>query len=88
MTKDYYKNLLTELKNGSVKRFTSLEGDNLGKEVLFENKFNGRVLEENLTPPVHLVLFGAGHVGKALYTLARLQDISVTVIDSRKENRI
>ena len=85
MTKDYYKNLLLELKNGSVKRFTSLDKDNLGKEVLFENKFTGRVLEENITPPVHLVLFGAGHVGKALYTLARLQDISVTVIDSRKE---
>ena len=50
MRKDYYKTLLSEFKNGSVKRFTSLEGNNLGKEVLFENTFSGRVLEENLTP--------------------------------------
>ncbi|MGN0905788.1 MAG: XdhC family protein [Bullifex sp.] len=85
MTKDYYNDLLTLLKKGSVKRFTSLEGDTLGKESLNENILKGRVLEEDLTPQVHLVLFGAGHVGKALYRLACLQDINVTVMDSRDE---
>ena len=85
MKKDYYDNLLNLLKKGSVKRFTSLEGDTLGEESLNENIFSGRVLEEDLTPQVHLVLFGAGHVGKALYRLACLQDINVTVIDSRDE---
>lgn len=85
MIKDYYKNLLLQLEKGSVTRYTSLEGETLGEESLFQNKFQGRVLEENLTPPVHLVLFGAGHVGKALYALAMLQDIDVTVIDSRDE---
>ncbi|MDD7256403.1 XdhC family protein [Bullifex porci] len=81
----YYEKLLEELKNGSIKRYTSLEGDTLGEESLNINNFKGRVLEENLTPPVHLVLFGAGHVGKALFHLARLQDIDITVIDSRDE---
>ena len=85
MEKTYYEKLLEELKNGSIKRFTSLEGDTLGEESLNINNFKGRVLEENLTPPVHLVLFGAGHVGKALFHLARLQDIDITVIDSREE---
>lgn len=85
MIKDYYKNLLSQLEKGSVTRYTSLEGETLGEESLFQNKFQKRVLEENLTPPVHLVLFGAGHVGKALYALARFQDIAVTVIDSRDE---
>ena len=85
MTKDYYKNLLSQLEKSSVTRYTSLEGDTLGKESLSNNTYKGRVLEENLTPPIHLVLFGAGHVGKALYALARLQDIDVTVIDSRDE---
>ena len=85
MEKIYYEKLLEELKNGSIKRYTSLEGDTLGEESLNINNFKGRVLEENLTPPVHLVLFGAGHVGKALFHLARLQDIDITVIDSREE---
>ena len=85
MEKIYYEKLLEELKNGSIKRYTSLEGDTLGEESLNINNFKGRVLEENLTPPVHLVLFGAGHVGKALFHLARLQDIDITVIDSRDE---
>ena len=85
MEKTYYEKLLEELKNGSIKRYTSLEGDTLGEESLNINNFKGRVLEENLTPPVHLVLFGAGHVGKALFHLARLQDIDITVIDSREE---
>lgn len=85
MTKEYYKNLLLQLEKSSVTRYTSLEGETLGKETLFENNYIGRVLEENLTTPVHLVLFGAGHVGKALYALACLQDIDVTVIDSREE---
>lgn len=85
MEKIYYEKLLEELKDGSIKRYTSLEGDTLGEESLNINNFKGRVLEENLTPPVHLVLFGAGHVGKALFHLARLQDIDITVIDSRDE---
>ena len=85
MEKIYYEKLLEELKNGSIKRYTSLEGDTIGEESLNINNFKGRVLEENLTPPVHLVLFGAGHVGKALFHLARLQDIDITVIDSRDE---
>ena len=85
MKKDYYDTLLGLLRKGSVRRFTSLEGDTLGKENLKENIFEGRVLEEDLTPQVHLVLFGAGHVGKAVFRLARLLDINVTVIDSRYE---
>ena len=44
MEKIYYEKLLEELKNGSIKRYTSLEGDTIGEESLNINNFKGRVL--------------------------------------------
>lgn len=40
---------------------------------------------EPLFPPLHLVIAGAGHIGKALSHLGRLLDFEVTVIDDRTE---
>jgi xanthine dehydrogenase accessory factor len=42
-------------------------------------------LLEPLFPPLHLVIAGAGHIGKALSHLGRLLDFEVTVIDDRIE---
>ncbi len=40
---------------------------------------------EAVYPPEHLVIAGAGHIGKALAHLAEMLDFEVTVIDDRKE---
>lgn len=42
-------------------------------------------LLETVFPPAHLVIAGAGHIGKALSHLGKLLDFEVTVIDSRPE---
>lgn len=39
---------------------------------------------EKITARPHLVMFGSGHVGKALYDLAALQGLDVTVLDPRE----
>lgn len=44
-----------------------------------------RLYAEPFAPAPALVLVGAGHVGKALATLARFLDLRVTVIDDRPE---
>jgi xanthine dehydrogenase accessory factor len=36
-------------------------------------------------PPEHLVIAGAGHIGKSLAHLADMLDFEITVIDDRKE---
>ena len=40
---------------------------------------------EAVYPPEHLVIAGAGHIGKSLAHLADMLDFEVTVIDDRKE---
>jgi xanthine dehydrogenase accessory factor len=40
---------------------------------------------ERLLPPYHLVIAGAGHIGRALSHLGKMLDFKVTVIDDRKE---
>ena len=40
---------------------------------------------DKLRPLPHLFLFGAGHVGKALYDVAMLQGFPVTILDERPE---
>ncbi len=47
----------------------------------------GKVLVyiEPLLPEPHLVILGAGHVGKALSRIARFSGFKVTVVDDRKE---
>jgi xanthine dehydrogenase accessory factor len=43
------------------------------------------VFLEPVFPPAHLVIAGAGHIGKALAHLGKLLDFEVTVIDDREE---
>jgi xanthine dehydrogenase accessory factor len=43
------------------------------------------VLLESFYPPDHLVIAGAGHIGKSLCHLGKLLDFEVTVIDDRIE---
>jgi xanthine dehydrogenase accessory factor len=40
---------------------------------------------EPVHPPAHLVIAGAGHIGRALAHIGRLLDFEVTVIDDRSE---
>lgn len=44
---------------------------------------NGLFLVEALFPLPHLIIAGAGHIGKALAHLGKLLDFSVTVVDER-----
>ncbi len=54
-----------------------------GKPIAGDAVDNADVIER-ITAKPHLVLFGGGHVGKALYDLAVLQDMDVTVLDPRE----
>ena len=73
---------------GSVERRTDTE---TGKEALFlDGQFiigdEGRYSQtEKIKAEPVLILFGAGHVGKALYDLARLQGMRIIVLDDRRE---
>lgn len=89
---DYYRNLVRVLAEGNLERRTNIKN---GHEAIYRD---GKLLFGDSDDPVaepdlvesivaepHLVFFGCGHVGKALYDLAVLQDMKVTVFDSRKE---
>lgn len=48
-------------------------------------KDSGCVMLESLFPPPHLVIAGAGHIGKSLSHIGKLLDFEVTVMDDRSE---
>ena len=53
----------------------------------FEPRVTGtRLFIEPISPRFHLIIAGAGHVGKAVSHLARLLDFEVSVIDDRAEH--
>jgi len=88
----YYSNLLKVLPQGNLERRTDLT---TGHEAIYkdgkllfsdsEDAVSKPDLVESIVAEPHLVLFGSGHVGKALYDLAVLQDMKVTVFDPRTE---
>lgn len=88
---NYYENLLKVLPEGKLERRTDLK---TGHEAIYRDgaflfgdsndKLSEPDLVESIVPEPHLVLFGCGHVGKALYDLAVLQDMRITVLDSRE----
>ena len=88
----YYSNLLKVLPEGNLERRTDIT---TGHEAIYKDgkllfsDSDDAVLKPDLTESIvaepHLVLFGSGHVGKALYDLAVLQDMKVTVFDPRSE---
>lgn len=93
MDKAYLRTLLDNLDCCTLERLTWFE---TGAEAVYRD---GKLLcsdgdasdresadlAERIVAKPHLVLFGGGHVGKALYDLAMLQGLDVTVLDSRKE---
>ena len=88
----YYREFLNALNEGNVQRRTDL---GTGAEAIYRNDIlvcrdsddpiGEPVLIEDITVEPYLVLFGAGHIGKALYDLAVLQNMGVCVIDPRAE---
>ena len=91
----YYGTFLETIRNGGYDRLERHTDLKTGAEALCRDgvviaEDGGRIigepdLKENIVAEPHLVLFGCGHVGKALYDLAVLQDMRITVFDSRKE---
>lgn len=91
MKTEYYSVLYEALRKGDIERRTSPDGSGLeliqdGKTLYSES---GKPLVEYraefIKPEPHIVIFGAGHVAKALYESAELLNMSVTVIDERNE---
>ncbi|MBO4716420.1 MAG: XdhC family protein [Spirochaetales bacterium] len=91
----YYSQFLEAMKTGGYETLERRTDFLTGSEALYRDgellvSDNGKEIEspdlvESITAEPHLVLFGCGHVGKALYDLAVLQDMRLTVIDSREE---
>ena len=91
MKTEYYDILYTALRSGDIERRTSADGS------VVELIQNDRIIYSDSEKPLeeyraeyiktepHLVIFGAGHVSKALYDMARLLGMDVTVIDEREE---
>ena len=91
MKTEYYDVLYRALRSGDIERRTSVDGS------VVELIQNDRIIYSDSEKPLeeyraeyiktepHLVIFGAGHVSKALYDMARLLDMDVTVIDEREE---
>ena len=86
---EFYRTMRMLLaEHSSVERRTDTE---TGKEALF---LDGRFIigdegdysqTERIKAEPVLIMFGAGHVGKALYDLAMLQGIRTIVLDDREE---
>ena len=90
----YYRTFLQTIREGGYESLERRTEFSTGSEALYRDgvliaQDGGTVvsadLTENIVAEPHLVLFGCGHVGKALYDLAVLQGMKVTVLDSRKE---
>ena len=89
---NYYSAFLEALGRGSLERRTIIES---GEEAIFQNgrqiaatsdaDFTSPDLTETIKAEPHLILFGSGHVGKALYDLGVLQNMKMTVLDDREE---
>ncbi len=87
---DYYPILLKALQSGDVERRTGKDGESVeiiqsGKTLYSDGDIKGEYLTEYIKAEPHIVVFGAGHVSKALYEAARLLRMEVTVIDEREE---
>lgn len=87
---NYYKTLIELLESGDVERCTDIENKKEGLykdgKLLYGDEARGEnALLEIIKPELHLVLFGAGHIAKAIYDIAMLSGMKITVIDERPE---
>ena len=91
MRNTLYSTLYSLLKKGDVERRTIFPD----KVALYQNgeekykegdgDWENPDLIENIKPEPHLVIFGAGHVSKAIAEMAQIVEMKVTVIDEREE---
>ena len=92
MNNTFYSKLLNALEQGDLERKTVFA---TGEQAIYHNgvfiagsndkSVDQPDLVEHIKPEPHLFIFGAGHVSKALYDLAVLQDMKVTIADEREE---
>lgn len=94
---EYYQQLYKLLQNNTFTRYTCLNGYDIGDESIYlgekevlslhtsVDKDNPWTLREDLATKPHLVIYGGGHVSKALYDLAILQRMPITIFDDREE---
>ena len=87
----YYSTFLNAIRNGGCTRLERHTDIRTGAEAVFADgkpiagdEIPDAGIIERITAKPHLVLFGCGHVGKALYDLAALQSMDVTVLDPRE----
>lgn len=91
MRTEYYSILYEALRQGDIERRTSEDGTEVeliqnGKTIYADSdKPLEEYRAEYIKTEPHIVVFGAGHVSKALYDMAQLLAMSVTVIDEREE---
>lgn len=62
---------------------TALELMPRGRDRWIESKGGARMYVESFTTPPTVVIAGGGHVGKALYTAAKLAGFAVVIVDDR-----
>ena len=77
----FFEELEERLRTGQVFVATHIMQDgSVSQDFMDCGKYVSR-----MTYPVHLVLFGGGHIAQALSRLARMCNMAVTVIDDRRE---
>lgn len=91
MHSSFYSTLLSLMEKGDTERKTILSPFSVA---LFQNgeckykeekdNFDNPDLVETIKAEPHLVIFGSGHVSKAIYDLATILSMKVTVIDERE----
>ncbi len=65
---------------------SSLErGDFREIELTVHGESPDHVFLEPVIPPLHLIIAGAGHIGRALTKIGQMLDFEITVIDDREE---
>lgn len=90
---EYYRAFLAALRNGDIERRTDTE---TGEEAIFQNGslvassserevFPESLYTEIIKPEPHIIAFGAGHIGKALYDLSDILSMKFTILDDRAE---
>lgn len=92
MRSSFYSELYSLLEKGDIIRRTDLESGSVelemdGRIVARDGEIGSgdSIITETIKPEPHLVIFGAGHVSKAIAEMAHLLSMKVTIIDERKE---
>lgn len=95
--RSYFKKMLEALDNGTIERITVTKGDNEGLEIILgeDNLIASSKalvsddisssIHETIQATAHIVMFGSGHVAKALYELCEMLGLPTTIIDPRSE---